>query len=497
MAFNSIQFAVYLPVVCAVYFLIPYRFRNYWLLCASYYFYMSWNPKYVFLILLTTITSYTAARLLPRAEDEKKRKLILTLGILCSIACLVIFKYFNFLADNINSVLSAMHAGGRIELLNVILPVGISFYTFQTLSYIIDVYRGKLEAEKDFFLYALYVSFFPQLVAGPIERATNLLPQFREKHDFTIDRCSGGLRRILIGLFKKIVVADYFAIFINNTYDKVYEVSGIALIMASVLFPFQIYCDFSAYSDIAIGSAEILGFRLMENFRSPYLSGSFSEFWRRWHISLSTWLQDYIFVPLVWSRWWDKLFHKKTLDDRKPAVIPHLIILVLVSGIWHGAGWTFVCWGLLHGIYRAVEELLNRKKKGKKKKKKSGVVSVPAVICVFALNAFSLIFFRASSIREALYVITHLFHDFDVVHAMTKLQDVGIIHYWQAFLIALLIGAVLLWDIVNIKGQGFSRFKSLRTWQRYAVYYILGLAVMFRIFTSFSDIAIEFIYFQF
>ena len=496
MAFNSLQFAIYLPTVCILYFILPVKYRNYWLLAASYYFYMSWNVKYVFLILFTTLTSYLAGRLLGRTTGEGRRKAILAAGIIASVASLFVFKYANFVIGNINLVMESLHATGRIPVLNVLLPVGISFYTFQTLSYVIDVYRGKLPAEKDFFVYALYVSFFPQLVAGPIERATNLLPQFREVHRFDTARCSDGLRRILVGLFKKIVIADYFAIYVNEVYSRMRELNGTAVMFATFLFAIQIYCDFSAYSDIAIGSALILGFRLMENFRSPYLSDSFSEFWKRWHISLSTWLQDYIFVPLVWSRWWDKLFNRHTIDGKKPAVLPNLIIVFLISGIWHGAGWTFIVWGLLHGIYRVIEETVIPKK-WKKRKNKKKVVLWLEVGLVFVMNCFSLIFFRADTIGDALYAVSRIVRDFDPVHLMTYMQPAGLEEYRQLLWIILLVAVLFLWDLLNYSGEGFEKLSSFRPVLRYAVYYVLGLAVVWRIFTSMSDIVIEFIYFQF
>ena len=496
MAFNSLHFAIFLPTVCLLYFVLPEKYRNYWLLAASYYFYMNWNVRYVFLILFTTLTSYTAGLLISRVSDPAKKKAFLAGGIIASVASLFVFKYANFVISNVNYVLSSLHNTGTIPVLNVLLPVGISFYTFQTLSYVIDVYREKLPAEKDFFIYALYVSFFPQLVAGPIERATNLLPQFREIHHFDTARCSDGLRRILVGLFKKVVIADYFAIYVNEIYGRMHDLNGTAVMFATFLFAIQIYCDFSAYSDIAIGSALILGFRLMENFRSPYLSDSFSEFWKRWHISLSTWLQDYIFVPLVWSRWWDRLFHRNSIDERKPAVLPNLIIVFLISGIWHGAGWTYILWGLLHGIFRAAEETIIPKR-WKKKKNKKRIIRYIEVCVVFALNCFSLVFFRADSIGEALYAVSSMFKDFDPVHLMTYLQPAGIEEYRQLFLIVLLVGVLFIWDILNYKGDGFKRLSSFRPFVRYVVYYALGFAVTWRIFTTMSDIVIEFIYFQF
>ncbi|MBQ7859421.1 MAG: MBOAT family protein, partial [Faecalibacterium sp.] len=331
MLFNSLAYAIFLPLVILAYFAVPHRLRWAVLLVFSYYFYMSWNPELVVLILFTTTVSWSAALLVEKWNDRpalKKAALVISVG-LC-LAVLFFFKYFNFVSESVTAVCRLVGLPLTAPVLDLVLPVGISFYTFQTLSYVVDVYRGDLAAEHHFGIYALYVSFFPQLVAGPIERAGNLLPQFRVKHSFSTARTTEGLAKIGVGLFKKVVVADYVAPFVNAVYNDLGGCTGLTLIFATCMFAVQIYCDFCGYSEIAVGSAKILGFDLMENFRSPYFARSIREFWRRWHISLSTWFSDYIYIPLGGSRC---AKHRHLLN---------LIITFGFSGLWHGANWTFV-----------------------------------------------------------------------------------------------------------------------------------------------------------
>lgn len=343
MLFNSIHYLFFFPVVMLLYFALPLRFRNGMLLIASYYFYMSWIPRYAVLILFSTASTYAAACLIDAMTSRRKRTAALAANIAVNLLILAVFKYSSFIVELTNAFLAGIGADANLAAPSLLLPVGISFYTFQSLGYSIDVYRRTIPHEKNFITYALFVSFFPQLVAGPIERATNLLPQFKEVMTFEHDRAVNGMRRILVGMFKKVVVADFIAEFVNGSYAHFDELAGITLLLATVLFAVQIYCDFSGYSDIAIGSAEVLGFRLCNNFRTPYFSSSIGEFWSRWHISLSTWFRDYVYIPLGGNR---------VTPSRRCL---NTFITFAISGLWHGAGLNFIAWGTVHGLYRVAE----------------------------------------------------------------------------------------------------------------------------------------------
>ena len=338
MLFNSFTFLIFFPVVVAVYFALPHRFRWAWLLAASCYFYMAFIPIYILILFFTIAIDYVAGIVIENAEG-RKRKLFLAASIVANVGVLAVFKYFNFLSANANAIAEVFHWPYELPILGIILPIGLSFHTFQAMSYTIEVYRGRQRAERHLGIYSLYVMFFPQLVAGPIERPQNLLHQFYERHDFDYDRVTNGLRKMAIGLFMKVVIADRLARYVNVVYPNPTNFQGLTLVVATVFFAFQIYCDFAGYSMVAIGSAEVMGFRLMKNFDRPYLSKSISEFWSRWHISLSSWFRDYVYIPLggnrvARSRWYYNLF-----------------ITFLLSGLWHGANMTFVIWGALHGIF--------------------------------------------------------------------------------------------------------------------------------------------------
>ena len=348
MLFNSFTFIVFFIAVSALYFVLPHKIRWILLLAASCIFYMAWNPKLIILILITIFINYTAALYIYKYKKQKGKK-ILILTLFIDFGLLFIFKYLGFMND---TLLALFGDNWPIKTLNIILPMGISFYTFQAASYTIDVYRGTIKPERHFGIFALFVMFFPQLVAGPIERSENLLPQFYEKHKFDFERIISGLRIMMWGFFKKIVIADRAATAVNAIYNSAQSYSGLYLVIATVLFAFQIYCDFSGYSDIAKGCARVLGFRLMDNFKNPYLSGSIKEFWRRWHISLSTWFMDYIYIPLGGNR------------AGKLKKYRNLIVTFLISGLWHGANWTFVLWGGIHGIYQVVGQMTYKSKKG-------------------------------------------------------------------------------------------------------------------------------------
>ena len=392
MNFNSIQYLIFLPIVFCLYWALPHKYRWVLLLTASYYFYMSWNAKYVFLILFTTAITYWCAIMLERHPEHKVKKRILIVTLVACLGVLAVFKYLVFLSDTVVRVLALFSIQLHPMTLRLLLPVGISFYTFQTLSYVIDVYRGDMKAEHHFGKYATFISFFPQLVAGPIERSSNLLPQIKNEHSFDYAFAREGLLLMAWGFFKKVVIADTLAIYADKIFNNVFSYSGFSLIVATFFFTIQIFCDFSGYSDIAIGTAKLFGIQLMDNFRSPYFSSSIKEFWSRWHISLSTWLRDYVYIPLGGNRV-SPVRHKL-----------NLLITFLVSGLWHGANWTFVAWGGVHGLGQILEELF--RKKAKKQNVLSHFISVVLVFCFVAL---AWIFFRAQSFSEVNHVFTHLF----------------------------------------------------------------------------------------
>lgn len=312
---------------------MPHRFRWIFLLGASYYFYMAWKPEYILLIILTTCVDYTLCILMGREKEKRKRKKYLYISLFVNLGLLFLFKYFNFFNGTLRDIFINFNIAYNVPDFSLLLPMGISFYTFQTMSYTIDVYKGRREPEKHLGIFALYISFFPQLVAGPIERSEKLLPQFREKHTFNYERVTDGLKRMLWGFFKKMVIADRLSILVKYVYgSNLYNLEGFPLLLGTLFFAFQIYCDFSGYSDIAIGAAKVMGFDLMENFNRPYFSKSISEFWKRWHISLSTWFKDYVYIPMGGNR------------VKVPRHYFNLFFTFLVSGLWHGTDWTFVAW---------------------------------------------------------------------------------------------------------------------------------------------------------
>jgi len=338
MLFNSLEFAIFFPVVAALYFLLPFRWRTPMLLVASSIFYMAFIPAYILILLVTILIDYWAGIYLERVTGRGRRTLLIV-SILATCAVLFVFKYYTFFTGSFAGLSGWLGWPLSWPTLHIILPIGLSFHTFQSLSYVVEVYFGRQKAEKNFITYATYVMFFPQLVAGPIERPQNLLHQFYENHSFDYERVTSGLKRMAWGFFKKLVVADRLALYVNDVYASPPAFNGLQLTIATVFFAYQIYCDFSGYSDIAIGSARVLGFRLMENFNTPYYSSSISEFWRRWHISLSTWFRDYVYLPLGGSR------------VSAPRRYFNLLTTFTVSGLWHGASWTYVFWGLINGLY--------------------------------------------------------------------------------------------------------------------------------------------------
>lgn len=401
MLFNSLEFIIFFPIVTVLYFAIPHKYRWMLLLASSYVFYMGWNAAYALLLLTSTVVTYVASLLIDKSETKGKKKLFLILSIVINLGILFTFKYFQFFTSGLYAVFDLLKVQYTPIPYSLVLPVGISFFTFQALGYSFDVYRGEIEVQKHFGKYALFVSFFPQLVAGPIERTKNLLPQFDEVHRFDYDCAVSGMRLMLWGYFKKIVIADTVCVAVNAVYNNVESYNGIGLIMATFLFAIQIFCDFSGYSDIARGCARIMGFRLMKNFDHPYFAKSIKEFWRRWHISLSTWFKDYVYIPLGGNR---KGEGRTRLN---------LFITFLLSGLWHGANLTFVIWGALHGLFQIFGRITYKVRKklfeDTALKKISGVRTVFSVIFTFVLVCFAWILFRANTMHDAWYVITHLF----------------------------------------------------------------------------------------
>lgn len=455
MLFNSLEYLVFYPVVTLVYFLMPsLRVRNILLLIASYYFYMRHKPEYGLLMLFATAVNYFSAQRIAKARGKTGKRLWMAISALATMSVLFFFKYFNFFNTNVAALLSFFNVSYQPLSINVLLPVGISFYTFQALSYTIDVYRGDMPVERDFFEFALYVSFFPQLVAGPIERSTNLLHQLKIHHEFDAKRASSGLRIMVWGYFKKIVIADRLAVIVETIYDNPAGYSGIPYFIATIAFAIQIYCDFSGYSDIAIGSARIMGINLMKNFERPYFSRSITEFWRRWHISLSSWFRDYLYIPLGGSR---KGYLRMLLN---------LFIIFLVSGLWHGASWTFVIWGALNGGAIIIEKILGigkragktdyMKQKALEKRQKpvllrlaGGIFGIIPMILTFGFTCFTWVFFRARTVEEALYMLPRFLEGIEAFD-LQKLLSTRIIlglDYWEFYTV---IGAVILLFLIEL-----------------------------------------------
>ena len=402
MLFNSFQFLLFFPIVTIIYFLIPHNWRWAHLLIASCIFYCAFIPIYLLILIFTILIDYFAGLMIERSSGNK-RKWYLILSIISNVGVLAVFKYFNFFINNIDTLLNTFHIHASLSLLNIILPIGLSFHTFQAMSYTIEVYRSHQKAERHLGIYALYVMFYPQLVAGPIERPQNILHQFHEIHPFRNDRLAHGLKMMLWGFFMKTVVADRAAIYVDVAYNHVAVQSGVTLLLATILFTFQIYADFAGYSYIAIGAAEVMGIRLMTNFNRPYFSKSISEFWGRWHISLSTWFRDYLYIPLGGNR------------VPIPRWYLNLFIVFVVSGFWHGANWTYIIWGALNGIYLifAIITKTSRKKLshliGLSKYPKFN--NILQIITTFSLTVFAWIFFRANNISDAFLIVKKIFTD--------------------------------------------------------------------------------------
>lgn len=498
MLFNSYQFLIFFPIVVLIYWAIPLRFRYIWLLAASYYFYMCWNAKYALLLLFSTAVTYASGIIINKIKsleiEEGKRtrymKLCVAFSFVVNIGVLAWFKYFNFIFENVQKVFAHIGIALSSPAFDIVLPVGISFYIFQALSYTVDVYRGDIYAEKNFLKYALFVSFFPQLVAGPIERSKNLLKQVAEPHRFDYEKCREGFLLMLWGFFLKLVIADRAAIIVNTVYNDYGSYPGMYLVVATVLFAFQIYCDFAGYSTIAMGAAKIMGFELMENFDCPYFAKSVSEFWRRWHISLSSWFRDYLYIPLGGNR---KGTARKYFN---------MMIVFLTSGMWHGAQWSFIVWGGINGLYQIIGERLmpvrNKLNKLLRLKRESFGHKLFKVVTTFVLIDFAWIFFRANRFTDAFGIIKSMFS----VRNWWVLFDDSLFTLgldWKNFVLLILAILILLVsDIFKYKGIKVRRvIMRQELWLRWSLYIaaIAGILV-FGIWGPGYD-ASAFIYFQF
>ena len=476
MLFNSMAYAIFLPIVFIVYWLLPQKFRWPLLLGVSYYFYMSWNPKYIILILLTTAVSYFAG-LLIEGQKGSVKKVVLTITCIVCLGTLFIFKYFNFFTESISYIFSKISIKLSPVTVSLLLPVGISFYTFQTLSYVIDVYRGDIPAEKNFGVYATFISFFPQLVAGPIERSKNLLPQIKSEKNFDYDMAAYGLKLMAWGYFKKLAIADVISVYVDRAYANINTCTGLDLLIAVFFFTIQIYCDFSGYSDIAIGTAKLMGINLMTNFKSPYFSISIKEFWSRWHISLSTWFRDYVYIPLGGNR------------VSKGRGYLNLMVTFLVSGLWHGANYTYIVWGGIHGLFQIIEKMF-----GIEKKHKGKLMKLLSWIIVFGFCNFAWIFFRASSMREAMEVIDGIAVGFGNLSTFSYMT-IGLTKEKLLFLMAL-ITCLAVFDYQNMKYDVIEKISKQKTLIRWPIY--IGIVVItYFIHVVFGVRNVSFVYFQF
>ena len=483
MLFNSIDFLFFFPAVTLPYFILPKKLRCVFLLAASYLFYMRWNVSYSLLLFFSTLVSYASALYIAYAK-ERNRSSLQKAALLCSLLCqfllLGVFKYADFFIENVNRIFLAFSGREPLSPLSLLLPVGISFFVFQAVGYTIDVYRGELLPEKNFLRYALFVSFFPQLVAGPIERSKNLLPQIRGLEELQLweyERVLDGLMLMLFGFFQKLVIADRAAILVKNVFQHYEGYGAFAIGLAAVCFAFKIYADFGGYTNIARGAAKVLGFSLMPNFRQPYFAKDCKDFWRRWHISLTTWFTDYVYIPLGGSR-------KGTL--RKYF---HIFVVFFFSGLWHGASWNFVAWGLLHALFRIGGEIKARVRGGKGEKGKHPLACVGTFICV----TFAWVFFAADNVTHAL----RLFKQACVGSPLAGVSALGL----SAADLCILAFAVFLLLVADaLKERGFvllSLFKAQRAWVRMgALLFLFWFTIFLGIYGVEYD-AGAFIYFQF
>lgn len=484
MLFNSFHFLIFFIVVTPLYFITPYTKRWLFLLIISCYFYMTFIPVYILILGFTIAVDYFAGIYIENSKGNR-RKIFLILSLVANCGVLIIFKYYDFLNGNFSLVMNGLGINNPIPSLSIILPIGLSFHTFQAMSYTIEVYRGHQKAERHFGIYSLYVMFYPQLVAGPIERPQNLLHQFREKFDFDYYQVTSGLKLMAWGLFKKVVIADRLAIAVDRVYNNPEHFNSLSLLIATVFFAFQIFCDFSGYSDIAIGAARIMGFKLMKNFDAPYQSKSIGEFWKRWHISLSTWFKDYLYIPLGGNRL------------SIPRWYLNLIIVFLISGLWHGANWTFVIWGVLHGIYlvfglitkdfrRRVSDFFHFEK-----------IPILSILTTFFLVMLAWVFFRANEVSSAMYIVEHLFSGMPaifnkLINHQRVFENMGLDKYELILSVSLIVFLECI-HYIQSKGNISQKISYYPKFLKWTIYFGLVLSIVS--FGKFNQSS--FIYFQF
>ena len=496
MLFNSVDFLIFFPIATLIYFALPHKVRYLWLLVCSYYFYMCWNAAYALLLFGSTFITWFSGLAIEayKRKDDAQSKLrcqgMVAISFTLNLALLMIFKYTGFIITNLNLLFGRISISFALPEFSLLLPVGISFYIFQALSYTMDVYRGDVPVERNLLRYALFVSFFPQLVAGPIERSSRLLEQFYTKHRFSYEQMARGLMMMLWGYFQKMVIADRLAVLVSQVFDYYTYYSGVQILVGCVFFAVQIYCDFAGYSCIAIGAAQVMGFDLMQNFAQPYLAVSIADFWRRWHISLTSWFRDYLYIPLGGNR-------KGKLTKYR-----NIMIVFLASGLWHGANWTYVIWGGLNGLFQIVGELLRpvRERHRRLFRPNDGTASVKlmSMLITFVLVDFTWIFFRADNLTAAAGIIRQLFS-----HAnLSVLFDGGLYSLGLSrldFTIGLLsIFVLLAVDVLHERRvQIRSWILSQDLWFRWTVYFLAIFAVLIFGFYGPNYDAAQFIYFQF
>ncbi len=471
MLFNSLEFLIFFPVVTTLYFVLPHGWRWALLLIASCVFYMAFIPAYILVLFVLIFIDYFMAIWVEEAPDSKKKHFLI-ISILATCTALFIFKYFNFFNANCQSIAHFIGWNYPIGALQIILPIGLSFHTFQSLAYVIEVYKGKQKAERNFWIYSLYVMFYPQLVAGPIERPANLLHQFYEIHHFEYQRVVDGLKLMAWGMFKKIVIADRLALYVNQVYGDPTDFKGPSLALATFFFAFQIYCDFSGYSDIAIGAAQVMGFKLMDNFNRPYFSKSVVEFWKRWHISLSTWFRDYVYIPLGGNRVSNQKFYF------------NIMIVFIISGLWHGANWTYIIWGALNGFYLLfavwTSDLRSNIRERTGLARHKNLLEIWQILIIFLLICFSWIFFRAQNLHDAIYIITQLPHGWHHLGLnQVAFYDTFGLHRQDFMLSAALIGVLMIVHRAQNHGSIRHMLAQRPTWVRWSFYYMLMLGIVF------------------
>lgn len=481
MVFNSMQFLLFFPVVVGILLIVPKVLRIGWLLIASYYFYMCWNAEYALLLGFSTLTTYLAGIALEKKVEEKSKKRIVTICCLVNLGILFVFKYFNFSIDSINWLLNSIEKGTIQSRIDLLLPVGISFYTFQAIGYIIDVYRGS-KAEHDFVKYALFVSFFPQLGSGPIERSKNIFPQLealKTRNLWEYNRIKDGALLLLWGMFQKIVIADRLALYVDTVYNNYQEYGLLVIFTAIVLYSFQIYCDFAGYSNMARGVAQVIGIDIMENFKCPYFATNIQEFWRRWHISLTSWFRDYLYIPLGGNR---KGEFRKQLN---------VLIVFTVSGLWHGASWNYVIWGAMHGVMQVIHNIFRN---FIKVKEESFSTKLRNSVCTFGFVTVAWLFFRVTSMEQLISLLrqmTNQLGDFSSVLTVLGDGDRNL----------LIIGLIILFvvDFIHEKGMSIRVWISKQEfWFRYILYVgVIASCIYLGIHTTGFEGATQFIYFQF